>query len=174
MRILKAIYEKTYNKSAPCFYNYSLITIMLKSIRKWLANSLAASGPFNCIRFAIYRLCELKIGKDTFIGMRCYLDDMCYDLLKIGSNVIISYGTFFACHGKGQEQLPITVDDGNYIEMRASIINKNTKNHGRGTYIFSRNGWSMYAGQQGYSRTRNRCWNTVQNYLPCRQFKCEV
>lgn len=135
MQILKAIYEKTHNKPAPYYYNYSLTTIVLKPIRKWLTNSLAASCPFNCIRIAIYRLCGFKIGKGTFIGMRCYLDDMCYDLLKIGSNVIISYGTFFACHGKGQEHLPITVDDGVYIGMRASIISKNTKNH-RGGYIY--------------------------------------
>lgn len=136
MQILKAIYEKTHNKPAPYYYNYSLTTIVLKPIRKWLTNSLAASCPFNCIRIAIYRLCGFKIGKGTFIGMRCYLDDMCYDLLKIGSNVIISYGTFFACHGKGQEHLPITVDDGVYIGMRASIISKNTKNHRGGVHIY--------------------------------------
>lgn len=136
MRILKAIYEKIYNKPAPYYYNYSLITIVLKPIRKWLTNSLAASCPFNCIRIAIYRLCGFKIGKGTFIGMRCYLDDMCYDLLKIGNNVTISYGTFFACHGKGQEHLPITVDDGVYIGMRASIISKNAKNHRGGGYIY--------------------------------------
>ena len=175
MRILKATYEKIYNKPAPYYYNYSLITIVLKPIRKWLTNSLAASCPFNCIRIAIYRLCGFKIGKGTFIGMRCYLDDMCYDLLKIGNNVTISYGTFFACHGKGQEHLPITVDDGVYIGMRASIISKNAKNHrGGGTYISPRNDWRMYTGQPGYSRRGNRCWNTVQNYLSCRQFNCEV
>lgn len=74
-------------------------------------------------------MCGFKIGKGTFIGMRCYLDDMYYDLLRIGENVIISYGVYFAYHGKGQEHLPITVDDGAYIGMRASIISKNVKNH---------------------------------------------
>ena len=54
--------------------------------------------------------------------MRCYLDDMCYDLLKIGSNVTISYGVFFACHGRNQEHTPITVNDNAYIGMRASLI----------------------------------------------------
>ena len=127
MRILKAMYEKTHNRPAPYYYNYSLLTIILKPIRKWLTNSFAANCPFNCIRIAIYRLCGFKIGKGTFIGMRCYLDDMCYDLLKIGSNVIISYGTFFACHGKGQEDLHIIVEDGVYIGRRESIISKNAK-----------------------------------------------
>lgn len=32
--------------------------------------------------------------------------------------------------GKGQEHLPITVDDGAYIGMRASIISKNVKSQG--------------------------------------------
>ena len=96
MKLLKFIYEKTHHKPAPYYYNYSIIKIIAKPIRKWLTNVVAANCPFNCIRIAIYRICGFKIGKGTFIGMRCYLDDMCYDLLKIGSNVTISYGVFFA------------------------------------------------------------------------------
>ena len=114
MRLLKFIYEKIYNRPAPYYYNYSLKTVFFKPIRKWLTNTVAANCPFNCVRIAIYRMCGFKIGKNTFIGMKCYLDDMCYDLLKIGNHVTISYGVYFACHGKGQEHLPITVDDGAY------------------------------------------------------------
>ena len=62
--------------------------------------------------------------------MRCYLDDMCYDLLKIGNNCIISYGVFFACHGRNQEHLPITIEDGVYIGMRANIISKTPEKTG--------------------------------------------
>ena len=175
MRLLKTIYEKTHNRPAPYYYNYSLKTVLFKPIRKWLTNTVAANCPFNCIRIAIYRMCGFKIGKGTFIGMRCYLDDMCYDLLRIGDNVIISYGVYFACHGKGQEHLPITVDDGAYIGMRASIISKNVKNlRGGGTYLLPCNSWSVHTGQPGRSRKYNGCWNTMQNHLSCRQFKCEV
>lgn len=60
--------------------------------------------------------------------MRCYLDDMCYDLMKIGNNVTISYGVYFACHGKNQGHYPIVIEDGAYIGMRASIISRNTLN----------------------------------------------
>lgn len=137
MRLLKAIYEKTHNKPAPYYYNYSVGTILFKPIRKWLTNTVAANCPFNCIRIAIYRMCGFKIGKGTFIGMKCYLDDMCYDLLKIGNNVTISYGVYFACHGKNQSHYPITIDDGAYIGMRASIISKNVKHQG-GVCIKSR------------------------------------
>lgn len=126
MKLLKFIYEKTYHKPAPYYYNYSIIKIIAKPIRKWLTNVVAADCPFNCIRIAIYRICGFKIGKGTFIGMRCYLDDMCYDLLKIGSNVTISYGVFFACHGKNQEHTLISVSDYAYIGMRTSLISGKT------------------------------------------------
>ena len=58
--------------------------------------------------------------------MKCYLDDMCYDLLKIGNNVTISYGVYFACHGRNQGHYPIKIYDGAYVGMRANIISKNT------------------------------------------------
>lgn len=122
MKILKFIYEKTHHKPAPYYYNYSVLKIIAKPIRKWLTNVVAANCPFNCIRIVVYRLCGFKIGKKTFIGMRCYLDDMCYNLLKIGNNVTISYGVFFACHGRNQEHTPITVKDDAYIGMRSSLI----------------------------------------------------
>lgn len=136
MRLLKKIYEKKMGKPAPYYFDYSLLTIIAKPIRKWMTNVVAANCPFNSIRILIYRLCGFKIGKGTFIGMRYYLDDMCYDLMKIGNNVTISYGVYFACHGRNQEHLPIVVEDNAYIGMRASIITKNSQNSaGGGTTI---------------------------------------
>lgn len=65
-----------------------------------------------------------------FIGMHCYLDDMCYQLMEIGDRVTISYGVYFACHGKGQGHYPIVIKDGAYIGMRASVISKNSQSQG--------------------------------------------
>ena len=56
--------------------------------------------------------------------MKCYFDDLCVDKIEIGNNVTISYGVYFACHGKHQNHLPITIQDGAYIGMRANIISK--------------------------------------------------
>lgn len=126
MKLLKALYEMTLQKEAPYYYNYSFRKIIYKPIRKWLTNVVAANCPFNCIRILIYRICGFKIGKGSFIGMRCYLDDMCYDLLSIGKNVTISYGVYFACHGKNQEHNSILIEDNVYIGMRASVISKNS------------------------------------------------
>ena len=128
MRLLKFAYEKINGKPAPYYYNYSILTIISKPIRKWVVQCIAPNCVFNNIRVFLYRLCGIKIGKHEFIGMRCYLDDMCYDMLTIGNNVIISYGVYFACHGKNQGHYPITIEDGAYVGMRASIISKNGKN----------------------------------------------
>lgn len=122
MKILKSVYERIYNKPAPAYYSYSPFTLAMKPIRKWLTNSLVPSCPFNCVRIFIYRLCGFKIGKHVFIGMHCYLDDMCYDLLSIGNNVTISYGVYFACHGRKQKHEPISIEDGAYLGMCARVI----------------------------------------------------
>lgn len=135
MKLLKYLYEKRTGKEAPYYYNYSLGTIIMKPIRKWLTNTLAPNCPFNCIRILLYRLSGFKIGKNCFIGMHSYLDDMCYDLLSIGDDVIISYGVYFACHGRHQGHYPICVDDRAYIGMRASIISKNTDGSENGVCI---------------------------------------
>lgn len=73
-------------------------------------------------RIFFYRLCGYNVGKNVFIGMRCYLDDLEPQMLTIEDNVIISYGVFFACHGRNQAHTPITIKRGAYIGMRANII----------------------------------------------------
>lgn len=67
--------------------------------------------------------------------MHCYLDDMCYDLITIGNNVTISYGVYFACHGKNQGHYPIRIEDEAYIGMRASLISKNVDGNENGIVI---------------------------------------
>ena len=132
MRFLRWMYEKIHKRPAPYYYHYPLWRALTKPFRKWIVNSLAPFSPFNCVRIFLYRLCGFKIGKKTFIGMRCYLDDHCYDKMTIGSHVVISYGVFFASHGYEQGHYPIVIEDGAYVGMRASIIgnNKNGKEEG--------------------------------------------
>lgn len=73
-------------------------------------------------RVFFYRRCGYKIGKYVFIGMRCYLDDLEPKMFTVEDNVTISYGVFFACHGRRQNHTPITIKKGVYIGMRASVI----------------------------------------------------
>ena len=139
MKLLKYAYEKINKKSAPYYYDYSLSTVIGKPIRKWVAQCLAPNCVFNSIRILLYRLCGFKIGKHVFIGMKCYLDDMCYDLVSVGDNVTISYGVYFACHGKNQEHCQITIEDDAYIGMRATLISKNSENNSGGGITIGKN-----------------------------------
>ena len=54
--------------------------------------------------------------------MKCYLDDLCVDKIEIGNNVVISYGVYFACHGKNQWHNRLVIKDGAYIGMRTIIV----------------------------------------------------
>lgn len=130
MKLLKRIYEKMTGTRAPYYYDYSILTIIKKPIRKFFAQVVAPNCPFNNLRIVIYRLCGFKIGKHCFIGMKCYLDDTCYDLLTIGDNCTVSYGVYFACHGKKQSHIPITVQSGLYIGMRAAILSRKDDKNG--------------------------------------------
>ncbi len=77
----------------------------------------------NGARIFFYRLIGYKnISKKCFIGMRCYLDDLEPKMLTIEEGVEISYGTFFACHGRGQGHNPIVIKKGAYIGMHSTII----------------------------------------------------
>ena len=95
------------------------------AIRKWMSAKVIPLMVLNGWRIFFYRLCGYRIGKNVFIGMRCYLDDLEPHMLTIEDNVTISYGVFFACHGRGQDHYPITIKKGAYVGMRASVISKN-------------------------------------------------
>ena len=67
--------------------------------------------------------------------MKCYLDDLCIDNMVIGNNVTISYGVYFACHGRKQGHNRITIKDGAYIGMRACITARHNIEIGEGAII---------------------------------------
>lgn len=126
MSLLKLVYKITHrgvaDEDIPYYWKYSVSHVIMKVVRKWMSQTVIPYCPFNNLRVSLYRLVGFKIGKNVFIGMRCYLDDMCYDLMEIEDDVIISYGVFFACHGKKQKHYPIVIKKGAYIGMRSNII----------------------------------------------------
>lgn len=124
--ILKLYYTLTHkgckDEDIPYYYRRSILGEMWHLIRKGICQNIAPNCVLNPVRIMLYRLCGIKIGKGTFIGMKCYLDDLCHDKMEIGNNVIISYGVYFACHGPNQGHNKIVVKDNAYIGMRANII----------------------------------------------------
>ncbi len=120
--IYKIFHPKMKYEDIPYWYKRSLIGEIWHLLRKGICQNIAPNCTINGVRLFFYRLCGFKIGKGTFIGMKCYFDDLCIKELVIGQNVIISYGVYFACHGKGQPHNKIIIKDHAYIGMRASIV----------------------------------------------------
>ena len=94
--------------------------------RKWMSAKVIPHMVLNQWRIFFYRLCGYNIGKNVFIGMRCYLDDLEPTMFTVEDNVTISYGVFFACHGRKQRHTPITIKKGAYIGMRATVLSGKT------------------------------------------------
>ena len=105
----------------PYMYKRFVLGELWHLIRKGICQNIAPNCVLTPVRIALYRLCGFKIGKGCFIGMKCYLDDLCVDKIVIGNNVTISYGVYFACHGRKQGHNMIVIKDGAYIGMRTSI-----------------------------------------------------
>lgn len=54
--------------------------------------------------------------------MKCYLDDIDPAKTIIEDQVVISYGCYFACHGKDQTHTLIHIGKAAYIGMRCNIL----------------------------------------------------
>jgi len=122
MYILEQFYTKVLKKEVPYYAKYPLHTILWKPIRKYLNVVLIPNVPFTNLRVAMYRWIGFNIGKNVFIGMKCYLDDVAIDKLTIKDDVTISYGCYFASHGKDQGHMPIEICKGTYVGMRCNIL----------------------------------------------------
>ena len=120
--IYKIRHPKVKYEQIPYWYKRTLTGEIWHVIRKWICQVWAPNCTITALRIGLYRLCGFKIGKGTFIGMKCYLDDLCVDKMEIGDNVIISYGVYFACHGPRQGHNKIVIRNHAYIGMRANII----------------------------------------------------
>lgn len=120
--IYKVLHPHVKEEDIPYWYKRSILGEVWHLIRKGICQNIAPNCVMTPVRIGLYRLCGFKIGKGTFIGMKCYLDDLCVDKIEIGNNVIISYGVYFACHGPNQGHNRLIIKDGAYIGMRTSII----------------------------------------------------
>jgi acetyltransferase-like isoleucine patch superfamily enzyme len=72
----------------------SFIAKVKCAIRKFISAKIVPYCILNGICVFLYRLCGYEIGKNVFIGMRCYLDDLEPDFFTVEDNVVISYGVF--------------------------------------------------------------------------------
>lgn len=115
-------FYKLAGREVPYYANYPLWLILWKPIRKFINVVIISNIPFSKMRIILYRSIGFKIGKKVFIGMKCYMDDMDPSKTIIEDNVIISYGCYFAMHGRKQEHKTIHIKKGSYIGMRCNIL----------------------------------------------------
>jgi acetyltransferase-like isoleucine patch superfamily enzyme len=120
---LTEFFYKIRNKPAPYYAKNSIWQILWKPIRKFFNVVLIPNIPYSNLRILFYRVfVGYKIGKNVFIGMKCYLDDLEPKSTIIEDNVTISYGCYFALHGINQKHSFIHIKKGSYIGMRSTII----------------------------------------------------
>ncbi len=84
-------YYRLLKKPVPYYAKYPLWLIVWKPIRKYINVVIIPNTPFSNLRILLYRyLIGYKIGKNVFIGMKCYLDDLEPKNFTIEDNVTIS------------------------------------------------------------------------------------
>lgn len=98
-------------------------------------SSSRAKLRIECYAHSYIQMGGVKIGTGTFIGMKCYFDDLCADKIEIGNNVTISYGVYFACHGRNQMHNGIVIKNGSYVGMRSNIVARQNIVIGEGAVI---------------------------------------
>jgi acetyltransferase-like isoleucine patch superfamily enzyme len=120
--MVEQFYKQVLKKEPPYYAKYPLTTIIWKPIRKYINVVIIPNVPFTNLRVTLYRMIGFNIGKNVFIGMKCYLDDVAIEKMIIEENVTISYGCYFASHGKGQTHTMIHIKKGVYLGMRCNIL----------------------------------------------------
>lgn len=106
----------------PYMYKRSVLGEIWHLIRKFICQNIAPNCVSIPMRKFFYRMCGFKIGKNVFIGMKCYFDDICPENMIIEDNVGISYGVYFSCHGRKQGHHKIVIRNDAHIGMRATIL----------------------------------------------------
>ena len=122
MKLIELYYEKVLKTEVPYYAKYSLWKIITKPIIKFFNIVIIPNVPFLRLRVMLYRLVGFKIGKNSDIGMKCYLDEIDPSKLIIKDNVTISCNCYFTCHGKSQSHTHIIINDGAYIGMRVNVV----------------------------------------------------
>jgi len=120
--ILAELYFKLRKKPVPYYAKYPTWLLIWKPIRKYFNVVIIPNIPFSGLRVFCYKkIIGYKIGKNVFIGMKCYLDDLEPKSTIIEDNVVISYGCYFSLHGIDQKHTHIHIKKGAYLGMRTTI-----------------------------------------------------
>ncbi len=87
-----------------------------------ILNLIARNCIFNSLRIFLYRLQGVKIGRNVFIGIDCFIDDQFPHLIKIEDNVTISFRTTLTVHGHHNKVSAIRVKKNAWVGTNAVIL----------------------------------------------------
>ena len=104
--------------------------ILRKEVKKNIAiifinkvlNLIARNCIFNSGRIFLYKLQGVKIGKNVFIGIDCFIDDQFPHLIRIEDNVTISFRATLAVHGHHNKVAAIRIKKNAWIGTGAIIL----------------------------------------------------
>ena len=123
MGLLSVVCEKLLRKPVPPgLRRHGPLMLAWKFFRKWLCVSVLPFVPFNGLRAWGYRRIGFKIGRDVFIGMQCYLDDLHPSRMVIEDHVVVSYRVTFACHGPRSRDHRLILREGCYVGAGATLL----------------------------------------------------
>ena len=123
MNLLSRIFQAVAAHPAPTRLGRSSFpTSIWRVVRKWLNVFVIPFIPFNQLRILGYRCVGFRIGRNVFIGMQCYLDDMHPQRLVIEDHVVVSYRVTFACHGPRSCDHRLILREGCYIGTNATLL----------------------------------------------------
>lgn len=120
--ILEAYYKLRHpGMPVPPAYKRGIMEEVWHVVRKFICQNIAPNCVTNFMRVNLYRLCGFKIGGGTFVGMKCYFDDVRPENMIIEDHVGISYGVYFSCHGRKQGHHKIVIRRDAHIGFRSTI-----------------------------------------------------
>ena len=122
MKLAEFYYKNIKKTEVPYYAKYSFIKILSKPIRKIFIHNIIPYCPFNKLRVQLYRMAGFNIGKNVFIGMKCYIDDMEPNMITIEDDAIISFEVCMCVHGRFQKHTPIIIKKNAYIGCRTTIL----------------------------------------------------
>ncbi|MGD9780914.1 MAG: acyltransferase [Kiritimatiellia bacterium] len=123
MNATSVLYEKICRKPVPPgMRGKGPLQLVWKGIRKWLCVAVIPFVPFNALRILGYRLLGFQIGRNVFIGMQCYLDDLHPQRMEIEDDVVVSYRVTFACHGPRTRDHRLILRQGSYVGTNATLL----------------------------------------------------
>lgn len=103
----------------------------LKKIKNTLLMLMAYSCPMNGLRIRFHRWRGMKIGKNVYLGMFCFFDNLYPEYIYIEDNASINAGSMILTHFNPMKRFapilkarvsPVIIEEGAIIAVRSTIL----------------------------------------------------